>query len=240
MNKVRVSAVSYTNTRPFVYGIQHSGILEKIDLSLDIPFECAGKLINDEADIGLIPVAALLLLPEYYIVSDYCIGANGAVDSVFIFSEKPINEIRAICLDKQSRTSNGLAKVLLKHYWNSAPEIVDEGQAFDAFVEIGDRTFGKKDKYPFVYDLALEWKKFTGLPFVFAAWTANKPLPDVFLSEFNAALQYGLEHKEQVIRTLPVRDDFDFRDYLTNKLDFNLTDDKKAALAKYLELLKTV
>lgn len=239
MKKIRVSAVSYTNTKPFVYGLQHSGILEKIDLSLDIPSDCAAKVISDQVDLGLIPVAALLSIPGYQIISDFCIGANGPVDSVFIFSSKPISEVLTIRLDTHSRTSNGLAKVLLKHHWKVQPRLVDSGEA-DAFVEIGDRTFGKKGSYPFVYDLAGEWKSFTGLPFVFAAWTANKPLDREFVAEFNQALQYGLEHREEVLKELPPNKEMDLKDYLYNKLDFDLNKEKKKALEKYLGLLKAL
>jgi len=238
VNKIRVSAVSYTNTKPFVYGLQHSEILEKIHLSLDIPSDCAAKVISDQADLGLIPVAALLSIPGYQIISDFCIGADGPVDSVFIFSDKPIWEVKTLRLDTQSRTSNGLAKVLLKHHWKTQPLFV-EGEA-DAFVEIGDRTFGKKDSYPYVYDLAGEWKAFTGLPFVFAAWTANKPIQPEFVKEFNQALQYGLAHREEVLKDLPENKGMDLKDYLYNKLDFNLTEDKKKALVKYLDLLSAL
>src|SRR2546428_3316192 len=119
LNKIKISAVSYTNTKPFLYGIEQSGILTKniIDLSLDIPADCAEKVIDGRADVGLIPVAALLKLPYYEIISDYCIGANGAVNSVFLFSTKPINEVKTIRLDTESRTSNNLAKLLIINYW---------------------------------------------------------------------------------------------------------------------------
>ncbi|WP_423145980.1 menaquinone biosynthetic enzyme MqnA/MqnD family protein [Rubrolithibacter danxiaensis] len=236
MNKYRVSAISYTNTKPFVYGLQHSGIAEKIDLNFDIPAECAQKLIEDKVDIGIVPVAALLHIPNHYIISDYCIGAVGAVNSVFIFSKLPVTEIETLQLDRQSRTSNNLAKVLLKNYWHTAPQIV-EGEA-DAFVEIGDRTFGKKDKFPFVYDLAEEWQKFTGLPFVFAVWASNKPVSEEFISEFNAALKFGLDHRKEVIAEISPRADFDFEDYLLNKISYNLDSRKKEALQKYLYLVE--
>ncbi len=236
MSKIRVSAVSYTNTKPFVYGIEHSGILEKIDLSLDIPSLCAAKLIDNRADIGLVPVAALLNIPDYHIVSDYCIGATGAVNSVFIFSNKAIDEIKTIRLDPQSRTSNNLARVLLKHYWKVTPEFSDD--AADAFVEIGDRTFGKKDKFPFAYDLAEAWMKLTGLPFAFAVWASNKPIDPGFISEFNEALSFGLENREQVISQLPRRDNFDLEDYLMHKIDFQLNGEKRLALEKFLGFVK--
>lgn len=236
MSKIKISAVSYTNTKPFIYGLQHSGILNEIDLTLDIPSDCADKLINNQTDIGLVPVAALLKIPDYHIVSDYCIGAVGAVDSVFIFSERPIQEIRSLRLDTQSRTSNALARVLLKNYWKTDPELT-EGTA-DAFVEIGDRTFGKKNSFPFVYDLAREWMNFTGLPFTFAVWAANKPVDESFIVEFNKALKYGLNHRREVVKALEKRDDFDLDDYLNHKIDYPLTRYKREALALFLNYVK--
>ena len=176
MNKLRISAVSYTNTKPFIYGIEHTDLINKIELSLDTPTDCAQKLIDNVVDIGLIPVAATLNLPKWDIVSDYCIAAIGAVNSVFIFSNCEIKDIKILQMDPQSRSSNNLARVLLKNFWKIEYERVvdtaDYSQSADphtAFVQIGDRTFGKKDQYPFVYDLAEEWQKFTGLPFTFAA-----------------------------------------------------------------------
>lgn len=245
MNKIRISAVSYTNTKPFLYGINHTDIINKIDLSLDIPSDCAQKLIDDRADIGLIPVAAALNLPEWHIISNYCIGAVGKVDSVFIFSNCDIHDVKTIQLDPESRSSNNLAKVLMKNHWQVAPEQVvnaedysQSGEPCTAFVQIGDRTFGKKDKFPFVYDLAEEWQKFTGLPFTFAAWISNKPIPQEFIDEFNASLQYGLDHREDLFKELPMRDDFDIKDYLTHKIDYPLTEPKKKALYKFLAYIK--
>lgn len=237
MSKIRVSAVSYTNTKPFAYGLQHSGILDKIDLSFDNPSDCAQKLIDDKVDIGLVPVAALLNISGYKIVSDYCIGADGAVNSVFIFSNKPVEDIKTLRLDLQSRTSNNLAKVLLKNHWEIEVTYIDNNNA-DAFVEIGDRTFGKKEKYPFVYDLAEEWKKFTGLPFVFAVWASNKTIPATFITEFNSALKLGIQNIPAVISDLPKRDNFDLDDYLTNKLDYSLNESKILALDLFFNYIK--
>ncbi len=237
MNKLKVSAVSYTNSKPFVFGLMHSDILDKIELSLDIPSVCALKLIENQVDIGLVPVAALLQIPNYHIISDYCIGANGAVDSVFIFSNKPISEIKTIKLDTQSRTSNNLARVLIKNYWKCTPEFVEHENA-DAFVQIGDRTFGKKDQFLFHYDLSEEWFKFTGLPFAFAVWAANKPISESFKSEFNAALKFGLEQRDRVLNDLKSVDNFDLSDYLMNKIDFNLNEDKLKAIKKFHDLIK--
>ena len=247
MKKIKISAVSYTNTKPFLYGLQHTNIITKIDLSLDIPADCAQKLIDGKVDIGLIPVAATLNLPYWEIVSDYCIGATGPVNSVFIFSNCPIEEVKRIQLDPESRSSNNLAKVLLKNYWKVAPEQItnatDYASAADpytAFVQIGDRTFGKTTQFPFVYDLAGEWQQFTGLPFVFAAWVANKPIPAEFVAELNPSLKLGLDHRAEVLKSLPVRADFDFEDYLMHKLDFDLDDSKRKALYLFLDYIKAL
>lgn len=247
MNKIRISAVSYTNTKPFIYGIQHSGILDKIELSLDMPSDCAQKLIDDVVDIGLIPVAATLNLPHWEIVSEYCIGAIGAVNSVFIFSNCDVKDIKYLQLDPQSRSSNNLARVLLKNYWGVYPELIKDAtdysestEANTAFVQIGDRTFGKKNKYKYAYDLAEEWQNFKDLPFMFAGWIANKPIPQDFMDEFNAALKYGLDHRAELFKELPMRDDFDIQDYLMHKIDFDLTEEKKKALYMFLDYIKAL
>ena len=235
--KIKVSAVSYTNTKPFLYGLKHSGILDKVELSLDIPSDCAKKLINNEVDIGLIPIAALLSIPNYKIISEYCIGSDGPVNSVFIFSNKPIEEVKTIRLDNESRTSNALARVLIQKYWNCNPAFIYSGAA-DAYIEIGDRTFGKINQAAFVYDLAGEWKKFTGLPFAFAVWASNKNLSEQFLKEFNDALKFGVNNIPAVLSELPTRDDFDLTDYLTHKLDFLLDNSKRLAIDKFLSYIK--
>ncbi len=247
MNKIRISAVSYTNTKPFLYGIQNSAIKDLIELSVDNPSDCAQKLIDDKADIGLIPVAATLSLPTWEIISDYCIGANGAVNSVFIFSNCDIRAVKKVQLDPQSRTSNNLARVLLKNFWKIQPELIADAADYGtsnenetAFVQIGDRTFGKASQYLYVYDLSEEWYKYTGLPFVFAAWIANKPVPQAFVDQFNAALNFGLNYRTELLKDLPERNDFDLKDYLLNKLDFNLTQDKRVALQLFLDQVKAL
>src|SRR5690606_7866050 len=127
MKKISISVVSYANTLPFIQGIKNSSVMDLIELSSDYPSECARRVINNEVDMGIIPVAALTKLSEYHIIGDYCIGSDGAVNSVFIYSQKPIEEISTLLLDIQSRTSNGLARILLKHYWKKDVQIVTEG-----------------------------------------------------------------------------------------------------------------
>jgi len=230
MDKVKISAVSYINTSPFMYGINRSkDLLASSDISLDIPSVCAEKLIENKVDIGLVPVAALLDIPDYKIVSDYCIGSVGAVTSVFIFSKKPVEEIQTLRLDSHSRTSNNLARVLLKNYWKR-PVVLSTDKDADAYVLIGDRTFGQVGSEPYAYDLGEAWMNFTGLPFAYAVWAANKSIPEPFVELFNQALRYGLDHREELIDELPKLENFDLREYLTKSIDFNLTMEKRNAI----------
>src|SRR5574338_133967 len=125
LKKIRVGAVSYLNTKPLLYGIKRHPVLNEIELIEDYPSRIAQMLIDDEVDIGLIPVAATLRLKEWYIDSDYCIGSDGTVASVCIFCDVPIGEVKKVYLDYQSRTSVNLAKVLLKEYWKKEVKLID-------------------------------------------------------------------------------------------------------------------
>jgi chorismate dehydratase len=239
LNKIKISAVAYTNTKPFIYGIEKSPVLSQIDLSLDIPSDCAAKLINNQVDIGLIPVAAIPFVPNGNTVADYCIGSVGAVNSVFIFSNVPVAEIKSVKLDPQSRTSNQLAQVLLKFHFNVAVSFTNnQDEETDALVLIGDRTFGRKQDFRYAYDMGEEWMKFTGLPFVYAAWVANKEIPAAFIAEFNAALKFGLAHRSELLKQLEPIPNFDLEDYLLQKLDFEFTAEKREAMDLFLSYIK--
>lgn len=228
-NKIKISAVSYMNTIPFMRGIEaHPELLDYAEIVTDIPSTCAQKLIDNRVDLGLVPVAALLHVPDYRIIGDYCIGSVGAVNSVFIFSKKPVQEIRALRLDSHSRTSNNLARVLLKNHWCVEVDLV-ESEA-DAYVLIGDRTFGRVGTEPYAYDLGAEWMRFTGLPFAYAVWAANKELSNDFITLFNKALKDGIEGRKDYIHEIPLVENFDIQKYLMESIDYDLTAEKRKAI----------
>lgn len=245
--KIRVGAVSYLNTKPLLYGITRSeDLMNEIELIMDYPSSIANMLIADKIDIGLIPVAAILKLKEYHIVGDYCIGAEGDVASVCLFSNVPLEKIETILLDYQSRTSVNLCKVLLKHYWNITPQLLDTKDDFrnqingtTASVVIGDRALEQRLQSRYIYDLAGTWKSFTGLPFVFAAWIANKSLPIDFCSKFNDANSVGLQHLDDVIAEHPFNV-YSLKTYYTENISYQLTKEKREGLKLFLELLQTV
>jgi chorismate dehydratase len=239
-----ISIVNYYNTTPFLFGLNRSTLKNQLDIQLDIPSVCAQKLKTKTVDIGLVPVAILPKLESYYIISDYCIGANGKVDSVKLFANKPLNEITHVLLDYQSRTSVTLVQVLNTHFWKLPIQFIDAKQGFEKEIHdttgaviIGDRTFGLTE-YPYQYDLAEEWKKYTGLPFVFACWVSNKPLSAEFVSEFNAVLADGVNHIDEAVAEKPLHiKGFDAVDYLKHKISYDLNEDKRKALKLFLELM---
>lgn len=241
--KIKVSAVSYLNAKPLIYGLEHSDIINEIDFTLDIPSLCADKLLNNEVDIGLVPVAILPRLNEYHILTDFCIGAEGAVSSVNLYSDVAMNEIKTILLDYQSRTSVMLCKVLAKHYWKINPEWINAKDDFEqeikdttAGVIIGDRTFGKANIHKYVFDMASEWNTFTGLPFVFACWVANKKLPDDFIKRFNESVSLGMMNKEAAIQEWigKNKQEVDVREYLEKYISYPLNNKKRMGMELFL------
>ena len=245
---IKISIVNYTNTLPFKWALKRSELLKKIDLQEDIPSICAQKLKFKQVDLALIPVALLAELDSYFIETDFCIGANGKVDSVKLYSHVPLNEIKTVTLDYQSKSSITLTKVLFKFFWkinvpylDAKPGFENEIKDTNAAVVIGDRTFSLNGKFKYEFDLADEWKKFTGLPFVFAAWVSTEKLPEDFIKEFNSVLKHGVTNISKA-----VDDDYAVKnlskektlEYLSERINYNLDADKRKALDLFLEYIK--
>ena len=244
--KWRIGAVSYLNTRPLLLGMEQSPFKERIDLMKSYPAQIAQALLDDTIDIGLIPVAIMPLLKNPQVISKYVIGTEGEVASVALFSQVPIDQIEKVYLDYQSRTSVQLAKVLLAQYWNKEVEFliategyINEISGTTAGVIIGDRALASLNHFEHVYDLGLAWKQYSGLPFVFAAWVANKPIPSEFMEAFDAANGYGLKHLDEVIALIPASEQvYDLHKYYTENISYELTSEKRKGLEKFLEIIK--
>ncbi len=248
MDKIRISAVKYANTYPFIWGLKESGFDKRVVLETDHPADCAAKLIDGRADIGLVPVAAMPFIPDYRIISDYCIGASGKVRTVMLFSNCPLEKIESINLDYRSRTSVNLIKVLAGYIWHRSIKWINTTASFDfahigdneGVVLIGDQCFEFENTFTCKLDLAEEWMKQTGLPFVFACWASNKELPSDFIKDMNKALKSGVENIDQVARDfgpLTSIGEDTLRDYLKNNIDYELDGDKRKGMKLFLDLL---
>ena len=239
----KVSAVSYLNTIPFLYGIEHFQIIKSIDLELDYPSLCAKNLLRRNVDIALVPVVSLVSNNELNIVSEYCIGSDGHVDTVGLYSDVPIEMINEILLDYQSHTSVKLLKILCKDYWNIDPKFISSVQGFESRISgntagliIGDRAFSANSRYKYCYDLSQVWKELTGLPFVFACWMSNDRISEDFLVQFNHALSYGVNNLDKIC--LDKYGDYSFCSdpmiYLKNRISYRLTQEKREAMRIFL------
>jgi chorismate dehydratase len=202
-------------------------------------------LINNEIDIGLVPVAVIPQVTNAQIVSSFCIGATNPVASVCLFSKVPIQDIESVILDYQSRTSVALLKILLKDFWNISPDFIASEVGFEkdingttAALIIGDRALLELKHFPFVYDLAEAWQKMTNLPFVFAAWVANKTLPETFITSFNLSIKDSLAQVDTIIDSIEFPD-YDLNIYFKENIDYLLDDKKKEGLNLFLSKIES-
>ena len=237
----RIAAVSYLNTIPFIYGIQHEGNL-RADLLLAPPAGCYENYIAGRADIALMPSAMVPSLTSTNIITDYCIGSSGKVRTVVLFSNVPIKDVRRVFLDAHSRTSVQLCGYLAANLWHIQPEWYDlkdysqvaYAQREDAFLLIGDKVFDHEGLFNYAYDLSEEWNKATGMPFAFAVWVARKGTSYEHIDALQRALTFGVESVWEAI----VENGFDQKpynayEYLTQNIDFMFNAEKHSALQKF-------
>jgi chorismate dehydratase len=193
MRPLRVSAISFLNTAPLMWDFNHGATPEhysdrnlppelRADFTIEytLPSHCAEALKRGRADIGIIPAITYATIPGLVILPDAAIAAKGAVRSILLVSRKPIEQVNTIAADTSSRSSVALARILCQKLWgrvrqfrNFPPDLDSMLDACDAALLIGDPALRiERPKY-FVYDLAEEWRKFTGKPFVFAFWAVR-------------------------------------------------------------------
>lgn len=216
---------------------------EDVDLIIDYPSKIASMLLEDKIDVGLVPVAIIPEMKEYYIISDYCIGSVGEVASVALFSDVPLNEIETVLLDYQSRTSVALLKILLNEYWkikviykNTSGDFQSKISGTTAGLVIGDRALIQRKISPYIFDLGEAWKSLIDLPFVFAAWVSNKKLDEGFIKDFNEANKFGVDNLDKVVKENPFTI-FDLNHYYKDCISFDLDQNKKKGLKLFLKFL---
>jgi chorismate dehydratase len=244
LKKIRVGIVNYLNTRPLLYGLTKPPVSEMIELVEDYPAALADMLLRNEIDVGLIPVAVIPQLPDYYFIGDYCIGTQGEIASVALFSDVPMTDIKKVYLDYQSRTSVELLKYLMKESWGIRPELIEasdenfrkEIKGTTAGLVIGDRAFQQRKISTFIYDLGSEWRSITGLPFVFAAWISKKKLPDDFVELFNHANALGLQHIDDIVAANSF-ELYDLKKYYNLHLSYDFNESKRKGLARFLKVI---
>jgi chorismate dehydratase len=243
MKRLRISAISYLNTAPLMWDFEHGEVRNNataFDISYTVPSRCAADLAAGSADIGIIPAAAYASIPGLAILPGVAIASCRSVRSILLVSKVPLEKIRSIALDTSSLTSVALTKVLFAKWWGAsrtfapmAPDIEKMLAEHDAGLLIGDPALKVDRSRYLTYDLAEEWIRFTGKPFVFAFWAVRQaalagasPALDL-ASVFRESRDHGLQphNLQQIAREWAPRlglSEAGIKTYLTENIHYDL------------------
>jgi chorismate dehydratase len=240
MRRLRISAISYLNTAPLMWDFERSGVGSAFDISYTLPSLCAAALQDGSADIGIIPAAAYTTISDLLILPGVAIASKQAVRSILLVSKVPAEQIQTVAVDSSSLTSVALLQILFTKWWGgrrpfttTAPDVEWMLEQHDAGLVIGDPALKVDRSRYLTYDLAEEWIRLTGHPFVFAFWavrqTALKDLsPTLDLASiFQESRDHGVraENLERIAREWAPRMDLSqsaIKDYLTRNIHYYL------------------
>ncbi len=244
--RVRVGAVGYLNARPLTFWLPqlapHAQIVE------DLPSRLADGLAEGRLDVALIPSIERFRHPDYAIVSDACVACDGPVRSIKLYGRVPVERIRTLALDEGSRTSAALSRILLKERFGLEPELeqLPIGASLaqtdaDAVMLIGDRAMlPVEGSFDFIWDLGEAWSGWTGLPFVFATWTARRNTDLEGMEElFAGARDEGVRRLDEIARQQAPRlgiPEHECRSYLRDNLRFRLGPRERQGLEQFSRL----
>ena len=232
-----------------MWGLLHGEQRDRYDVSFAIPSDCADRLADGRADIGIVPVVEVARL-GLKVIPGAGIACNGAVRSILLISKVPFGEIRTLAADTSSRTSVQLARVILAHRYDAeplliphAPRLADMMAAADAALIIGDAALAVSTAslaWRWL-DLGEEWKRMTGLPMVFAVWAARAGVPkDAYApADFIDSVRFGMSDLDRIVAEEHVRRSMTaelVRDYLTRNVVFPLGDNEQMGMRRFLTL----
>jgi chorismate dehydratase len=242
--KLRVGIVNFLNSKPLAWGFLKGHHADLFAPSYHPPALVARLLGQGNLDIGLIPSIEVQRIPNLRVLPDMCVAARREVRSVLLVSRGPVEEIRRVALDQNSRTSATLVRILLRERYGLDPEYVHERpdpermlSEADAALIIGDPALRMDRERYQIIDLAEEWSELTGLPFVFAVWAVR---PEVEIPDlpfyFKSSLRYGLSSLDTLVRESAAElnlDTSEVRSYLTENLSFFLRRDEIEGLEEF-------
>ena len=238
MRRLRISAISYLNTAPLMWDFDHGQAGRNFEISYTLPSSCAKALAEGTADIGIIPAAAYAQIPGLQILPDVAIASRRVVRSILLVSQIPVELVRTVALDTSSMTSVALTKILFekwlgggRSYTPMEPDIETMLETCDAGLVIGDPALQVDRRRYHTLDLAEEWIRYTGKPFVFAFWAVRGDAlreadPGLDLAAvFRDSRDHGLrpENVNQISREWAPRvglDESGVRSYLTENIHY--------------------
>jgi chorismate dehydratase len=243
--EARIQGVKYLNAWPPLYGLMLGREREHVRMAA--PSTLAKRLVAREVDVALAPVATLAMREGFEVVPGICLGADGDVTSVLIVGEMPVEDMDTLLLDTSSGTSVVLAQLVAAQLRAGRPltlasadhaRMEREVCGRTGAVVIGDHALVLRQRYPYVLDLAGAWKNWTGLPFVFAAWIAQRGAVDAALEATLAhSLAYGLSARREIAHMWAAQNGGDpvfFEHYLTHHMRYILEPQFEAGLREFL------
>lgn len=249
MANPKVSVVQYLNTAPLVWGMMKGEQQGKYDLEFTTPAACADAVRGRKADVGIVPSIEYQRMEKAQIIAGISIASKDAVKSVLLLSNKPIEKIQSIAVDNSSRTSAALVRILMRRFYSrfvtitpAAPKPELMLKRADAALVIGDPALTYGGSVAQVYDLAAEWKKFTGLPFVFAVWAGHEDSKlSRYRKDFEQSRDYGIAHVDEIaaeyapkLKKTPEA----LKVYLTENIDYSLDEDNRKGLREFYRLAR--
>ena len=248
MSTLRISVVQYLNSVPLIWGMLHGPQRSKHELQFATPAHCADAVRDGMADIGIIPAIEYHRIDDLEIISGISIASKSRVRSVLLLSGVPIEKIQSVAVDTSSRTSAAFLRILLGKFYSlkvkfipSAPRPEEMLRLADAALVIGDPAFTYRGSAA-VYDLAAEWKKFTGLPFVFAFWAGHKSKNlSLCQKDFVESREFGLAHVDDIAADYALKlhtEAADVKVYLTENIDYSLDEENCRGLRLFFKLAR--
>jgi len=232
MNR-RIGSVPHLNVRPLIYGIEP-------EMTFCTPAQLADAMHRRQFNVGLVPVAEVLLHDQYDIINGISVASFGTVCSVFLVHRVPPEQIRNISVDPASRSSVWLLRVLLAERFGIEPKFHTRAADCEATFVFGDEAINRLARKPSEprLDLSAAWTEWTGLPFVYAVWAAQRGAADAgLIGKLRQAKADGLVHLDEIIAKTTEATPEIRRDYLTKRIRYDLGDAEKAGLRKFQDCL---
>jgi chorismate dehydratase len=220
----------------------------KHELQFATPAHCADAVRGGKADIGIIPVIEYHRMDHLQIIPGLSIASKSRVRSVLLLSKLPIEKIQSVAVDTSSRTSVAFLRILLSKFYSravnlipSAPRPEEMLERADSALVIGDPALTYRGSAE-VHDLATEWKKFTGLPFVFAFWAGRRDKNlSLYRKDFEESREFGLAHIDDIAAEYAPRLNLqpaEVKVYLTENIDYSLDEENLRGLRHFFKLAR--
>ena len=242
MSRYVFASVPFANAAPLAHFLEP--LHEEVRTVYARPSDLAAEVIGGAVDAALVPVADYFAVGRMAMIHGLGICADGPVESVLLKCSRPIEQVRTVCPDPASKSSNALCRILLEDHLHLHPRFTGPaaGEPADAEVCIGDRALLAPPAPCGDYDLAELWKRMTGLPFVFAVWAhrADHPDPVGLRRIAYAAKEAGMAAIDELAAAeadrlaLPVER---CRTYLTLVIHYDVGPRESAAMGLFGEML---